>query len=182
MIDWSWKEVDQLEEEEKWFEAYHYMKEEWNHNPTFKTTARLSFFCWQMIEEWGFYPDTGLDYDELQNTLRELTEYGLRNYKDEPEYLWILGYMSSIIPYPFGDYEEWEEKGVFFLKRAHELKPDDPIFSFFYKGDRLSKREYQKEKLALVPIIRQRFQGNGVLQSYFREIYGREENTKIKRK
>jgi len=57
-----------------------------------------------------------VDFDELETILRQVTDFGLDNFMTNEDFLWCFGYMISLFPYYFGNYEYWEEKGMVDVK------------------------------------------------------------------
>lgn len=173
MIDWYWKEADELEEQGKWDEAKDYMLSEWKKDPQdLKKFIRLGFLCWYVVVEWGCIDTTDIDYDKYENMLKKLTNFGLNNF-DDADFLWTFGYIISLFPFYFGEYEEWESKVGEVLEKAHNLRPDDPVIKLVYlgsKNDAQYKKEYQATCHIVAPILKSRFRGNGEMQQYFREV------------
>lgn len=175
MIDWTWAEVDRLEHQEKWNEAKAYLLKAWQQNPTdLKTTVRLGFFCWYVVveqEPLGI-TDADIDTGELESILTEVTHFGLAHFMTHEDFLWCFGYMISMFPYYFGDYEQWEEKGISMLKRAYELYPEEPVYKYSYLGSFSNTYRKHKDVLQQVQtVLEDRFKGDGLLSEYFKSIW-----------
>ncbi|EST10253.1 hypothetical protein [Sporolactobacillus laevolacticus] len=173
MIDWRWTEVDALESKERWNEAKSLLIKNWQQNPNdLKVIIRLGFFCWYVLVERGPLGIKNVDLDELENVLNEVTHFGLANFMTNEDFLWCFGYMISLFPYYFGDYEHWEQKGISMLKRAYELCPDEPVYrysylaSFTYTEGKLKDEFYQVQS-----VLEDRFKGEGVLSDYFKDVW-----------
>lgn len=175
LIDWRWKEVDTLESQGKWNEAKKLLINHWSLNRSnLKTVIRLGFFCWYVLVEEGPMGITGVDFDEIETTLRQVTDYGLDNFMNNEDFLWSFGYMISMFPYYFGDYEYWEEKGKAMLKKAHELCPEEPVYRYSYLGSFPNPyNEHKVEFEQLQAVLEERFQGEGVLSGYFKSVWHR---------
>ncbi|MEH7086772.1 hypothetical protein V7139_29260 [Neobacillus drentensis] len=175
MIDWEWTEVDILESQGKWNEAKAILIKSWNQNRgELKTVIRLGFFCWYVLAEEGPLDIKGVDFDELETVLRQVTDFGLANFMTNEDFLWCFGYMISLFPYYFGDYESWEEKGNLMLKRAYELCPNDPIYKYSYLGCLPNTYGKHKDEYQQVhAVLEDRFQGEGVLSGYFKSVWHR---------
>lgn len=173
MIDWKWTEVDILESKEKWNEAKSYLIKYWRQNPKdLKTVIRLGFFCWYVLVEEGPLEIKNVDFDELESLLNEVTHFGLANFMTSKDFLWCFGYMISLFPYHFGDYEHWEEKGISMLKRAYELCPDEPVFKYSYLTSFPNTYGKLKDELQQVQaVLEDRFTGEGVLSVYFKSVW-----------
>lgn len=127
---WQWPQVDALESQEKWNEAKSFLIKNWQQDPTdVKVTIRLGFFCWYLLVEEVPLGVKNVDLDELTTILIQATNFGIANFKDHEEFLWIFDYMISLFPYYFGDYEDWEEKDKLMLTHAHELCQTSPCIS-----------------------------------------------------
>ncbi|WP_100334107.1 hypothetical protein [Bacillus alkalisoli] len=176
MTDWYWKEADELEKQEKWYEAKNYMYLEWkNDQKDLKKFIRLSFLCWYVVVEWGCIETTDLLHEEYENLLKELTIHGFRKYSDQPDFLWTFGYMISMFPYYFGEHEEWENIGKEMLAKAYHLRPSDLISKMVYLGILDSSKldndtAYKKACLEVSPILSLTFRGEGAFQRYFKEV------------
>lgn len=174
MIDWTWTEVDKLEKQEKWNEAKAYLLNSWRQNPPdLKTVIRLGFFCWYVVVEQGplGITDADVDMDELESLLEEVTHFGLAHFMTNEDFLWCFGYMISMFPDYFGDYEQWEEKGISMLKRAYELYPEEPVYKYSYLGSFPNTYGTLKNELKQIqPVLEDRFKGEGLLAEYFKEV------------
>ena len=176
MIDWYWKEADELEKQEKWNEAKTFMHLEWKRDQKdLKKFIRLSFLCWYVVVDWGCIDTTDLQHEEYENLLKELTNHGLANNSEHPEFLWTFGYMISMFPYYFGEHEEWENIGREMLSKAYHLRPSDPIIKLVYLGSHDSSKldngaMYKTACLEVAPILSLTFKGDGAFQRYFKEV------------
>jgi hypothetical protein len=107
--------------------------------------------------------------------LTEVTNFGLAHFITHEDFLWCFGYMISMFPYYFGDYEQWEEKGISMLKHAYELYPEEPIYKYSYLGsftNTYRTRRTRKNELKRVkPVLEDRFRGEGLLSEYFKSIF-----------
>jgi hypothetical protein len=115
-----------------------------------------------------------VDFDELETMLHKVTDFGLVNFMKNEDFLWCFGYMISLFPYYFGDYEYWEEKGISMLKRAYELCPNEPVYKYSYlgsfpKNNGKLKNEFQQVQA----VLEDRFQGEGILSEYFKSVWHR---------
>lgn len=174
MINWQWPEVDKLESEERWNEAKSLLIESWRQNPNdVKILIRLGFFCWYVLVEEGPLKIQNVDMDELDSILKEVTQIGFEHFKTNVDFLWCFGYMISLFPEHFGDnYNDWEEKGRSMLKFVYELHPDDPVYKYTYLGSlSTSINDIKDEFHQLQEVVKERFQGSGLLSSYFKDIW-----------
>lgn len=173
MIEWRWIEVDTLESQEKWNEAKSLLIKSWRQNPQdLKVAIRLGFFCWYVLVEEGPLGIKGVDFDELETVLKEVTHFGLANFITNEDFLWCFGYMISLFPYYFGDYEYWKEKGISMIKSAYKLCPDEPVYKYSYLASFSNTDEKLKDEFHQVQVVLEdRFQGEGVLSVYFKDVW-----------
>ncbi|XQY91641.1 hypothetical protein ACNRWW_19460 [Metabacillus sp. HB246100] len=173
MINWRWTEVDTLENQERWNEAKLLLIQIWRQNPNdLKAIIRLGFFCWYILVEEGPLGIKDVDFVELETVLNEVTHFGLANFMTNEDFLWCFGYMISLFPYYFGDYEYWEEKGISMLKRAYELCPDEPVYRYSYLGSYPNTYGKLKDEFyQLQAVLEDRFQGEGLLSEYFKSVW-----------
>ncbi|WP_214772211.1 hypothetical protein [Exiguobacterium sp. s39] len=174
MIDWTWAEVDRLEKQKKWNEAKVYLLKSWRQHPEdIKTVIRLGFFCWYVTFEHGPLEITekDIDIEDLESLLKEVTHDGLRHFMNHEDFLWCFGYMISMTPYYFGEDDEWEEKGISMLRRAYELYPDEPIYTYSYFGSFLNTHGLlENESQHIQQVLEDRFKGERLLSEYFKSM------------
>ncbi|QEK13136.1 hypothetical protein FQB35_12855 [Crassaminicella thermophila] len=176
MINWEWNEADILEKNQQWNEARTYIYTKWMENQLdLKVTIRLGFLCWYILVEWDCINSEGVNQEKFENSLKEVTQFGLMNFSEEIEFLWIFGYMISMFPYYFGDYEEMEQLGIEMLRKAHHLDTSDSIVKMVYLGHNYNEnpKEYEKSCKMSKLLIVDRFKGEGILAEYFREVLNR---------
>lgn len=166
-------ELDNLENKERWNEAKSLLIKNWRQNPNdLKGMIRLGFFCWYVLVEEVPLGIKEVDLDELEGVLNEVTHYGLAHFMTNEDFLWCFGYMISLFPYYFGDYEYWEEKGISMLKHAYELCPDEPVYTYSYLGSIHNTDEKRKVACDQVQaVLKDRFHGEGLLSEYFKSVW-----------
>ncbi len=75
---------------------------------------------------------------QLKNSLMNVTRYGFKHFGDDPVFNVYFGYMISLMPFLFldynGDYLGWEAKGSEMIKRSYSLDPDSPFTRALYHG------------------------------------------------
>lgn len=172
MIDWRWAEVDTLESQGKWNEAKELLTKQWSLNPDVKATIHLVFFCWYLLVEDGpLGLDADIDFNGLESLLHQVTAVGLANFMDKEDFLWNFGYIITLFPYYFGEYELWEEKGEELLKKAHMRNPDEPVYKYSYLWSLpISRDKNDDEFEELRAVLEEQFQGEGVLSRYFKSV------------
>ncbi|MBL1219201.1 MAG: hypothetical protein D8M59_17115 [Planctomycetes bacterium] len=170
-------EIFELENAEKYNEAYsEYQKLISENNADFETWKFYFFFLWSMLEDVnGLFTE---DID-LRTELESELKSGLKNYSDLAEFNFIAGYAVSIFPYEFGDYEELDKKGREMLKKAFDLEPNNPIYKMVYLGSQepseKNQTEYQNACLESELKVREIYNGNGLLNDYFKQVLIRTE-------
>ena len=173
MIDWRWTEVDTLESQERWNEAKSLLIKSWRQNPNdLKVIIRLGFFCWYVLAEEGPLGIKDVDFYELETVFNEVTQFGLANFMTNEDFLWCFGYMISLFPNYFGDFEYWEEKGISMLKLAYELCPDEPVYKYSYLGSFPNTGEKLKDEFhQMQAVLEEKFQGESLLSEYFKSAW-----------
>ena len=170
------EQIFELETAKKYNEAYsEYKKMISENNADFKTWKYYFFFLWSMIEDVSGFFKMGIDLrTELESELRN----GLNKYWKLAEFNFIAGYAISIFPYEFGDYEELEIKGKEMLKKAFEMEQSNPIYEMVYLGskNRNKKEEslYKKSCAESKLILKIKYNGKGLLNEYFNQVFNRE--------
>ena len=154
---------------DKAFELYNRL---YQINPSgFEMWKHFYFFVWTAIED---APSEFHDRINLRQKLQELYEDGKKRFQNYTEFKFIAGYTVSIFHYEYGDYEDLEKEGKEFLRQANQERPDDKIFKMVYLGSFESdKKEYRQAELEASPVVRNRFQGPGLLNRYFRQVLNR---------
>lgn len=173
MIDWRWIEIDALKSQEKWNEAKEYLIKSWRQDPQeVKGAIRLGFFCWYALVNEENLGIKDIDFVELETMLKEVTQFGLTHFMEYEDFLWCFGYMISLFPYYFGDYEIWEEKSISMLKNAYELSPEDPVYRYSYLASFPNTvTQLKGEFHQLQAVLEDRFQGEGLLSQYFKDVW-----------
>jgi hypothetical protein len=166
-----------LEEKERWEEARLLLLNIWKEDKlNSKKLIRLLAECWYVLSLWDCCIKTeDLSFQVFQETLIECTEFGLKNLKNNSQFLCVAGHMISIFPYLFyiddadGLYTEWEQRGIDMLCRAYEIDPDDKIIEVFNLGCASDLyNEYNKAKNLLLSRLESLFPGKTELEIYFK--------------
>ena len=168
----------ELESQEKWEEARCLLQKIWEEDKlNSKKLVRLISECWHVLSSWDFDIKTeGLSFEVFQNTLIGCTEFGLRNFENDPHFLCITGYMISLFPYFFYDvtegdrYTEWESKGKEMLLKSNRLNPDDVLARILSLGTTPDFAEYNKAKAKIFSTLAEYFPNDTAIELYFRNI------------
>ncbi len=165
-------EIFELESAEKYNQAFsEYQKLISENKADFETWKFYFFFLWSMLEDVNGKFTKDID---LRTELETELNSGLKKYSDLAEFNFITGYAVSIFPYEFGDYEELDKKGREMLKKASELEPNNPIYKMVYLGSQepteINQTEYQNACEESESKVREIYNGNGLLNEYFKQV------------
>ncbi|ANF97853.1 hypothetical protein [Paenibacillus bovis] len=171
-------EVNKFETAKKYQEAFLSMKREWGKgNRDLSVCLNLGFISWYLsVESGNTFITQGLndtDYEMIELTLTEVTEEGIRNFSAEMQFLLIFGYMITLFPNHFGDYEHWKSIGKNMLSKAYEVEPSDPIIEMVYLADNMRSEGYRNVCLRAKGYIKTRFKNKGLMDQYFQDVFDR---------
>ncbi|WP_149023779.1 hypothetical protein [Listeria riparia] len=117
-----------------------------------------------------------LSDDLVLSRLKTVSSFGKEYLSDNIDFQWLYGYVSSINPELFGkleDYDEIEQGGRLFIKRALEKEPKNIFLQMLEKGaephDKYSKWKYDRHN-DLEKYFKNFFQGCSLYDEYFSEI------------
>lgn len=164
-------QILQLEGNKEYIPALYAYRKAYADNPEdYFLWRHYYFMLWYLLaEDFPLGLQDFVTQEKIDAELKRVGLAGIEQYKDSPDALFVLGYTTSIFPYYFGDYNEWENRAKQFLKSAHLIKHTDNIFKLAYLGSISGfKSEYDKVCRLAAPEVKLRFSGNGLLNSYFR--------------
>ena len=151
------------------FEAYNRLYQ--TSTSEFEIWKHFYFFLWTAIE------DASSEFQErinLREKLREMYDDGKELFQNYTEFKFIAGWTVSIFPYEYEGYEDLEREGKELLRQANQEDPDGKIYRMAYLGSFESdEQEYKQAVLETSPVVMERFQGPGLLNSYFRQVLNR---------
>jgi hypothetical protein len=167
-----------LEKQEKWEEARTLLYNLWESDKlNSDKLIRLLSECWYVLSLWDCCIDTeNLSYQTFKDTLVKCVEYGLLKFNDNPRFLCMAGYMSSILPYLFYEgnteslYVEWEQKGKEMLNLSTVLNGDDLISNMLSLGAKSATSEYFESVNKLLPMLNNIFPNETAIELYFRDV------------
>ncbi|MCP3743783.1 hypothetical protein [Paenibacillus sp. A3M_27_13] len=180
MIDGD--QISEFETATKYQEAFLSTKSEWDKGKRdLSICLNLGFISWYLsVESGNTFITQGLndnDYEIIELTLSEVTEEGIRNFSTETQFLLIFGYMITLFPHHFGDYEYWESIGKNMLSKAYELEPSDPIIEMVFLADNMRSEGYRnaclRSKEHIKEHIKDRFKNKGLMDKYFQDVFDR---------
>lgn len=164
--------IFELENAEKYSEAYFAYRDLISENKNFKNWQYYFSFLWLIIEgplEEKF--DLNID---LRIKLKEELVFGIENFSQIAEFNFLAGYIVSLFPYEFGDYDEFERMGKKMIKRAVDMNPENPIYWMVYLGsekqNKKGKELYKNYCLQSQNLIKIKYKGKGLLHRYFSDV------------
>lgn len=139
------KQISKLEKENRWKTVVDIVLQQWTARPNnlgrllcAGTQLWYTLLVMDNIRNDPFPPDTVelIPDVQLQNSLMNVTRYGFKYFDDNPIFNAYFGYMISVMPYFFldynGDYCEWQAKGIEMIRRSYRLDPDNPFTKAMY--------------------------------------------------
>jgi hypothetical protein len=165
----------QLEDKEDFQAALNEYRKSYSANPDdFIRWKHYYFFLWYLnVEGSPLGVDDFVEANKLDLELKKIAFEGLEKFRHDPDAFFILGYTINLFPDYFGDYLEWEEKGIRMMKTAASLSPENKIFKMVKLGlEKGSQTNLQYKKACgdAAEKVKDVYQGSGLLNSYFREV------------
>ncbi len=163
-------QILELEEAEKYEEAF--LQYEQLDLKEFDNWKYYYFYLWYVnVEYFPLDLSEFIQKHKLDEKLKEVAELGFNYFGELAEFQFFAGYTINLFPYYYGDYEEWEQRGYELLKSAHELEPDNQIFSISYQGSSYgSTHYYNLAKQKATEKVKETFTGKGFLNRYFTDV------------
>ena len=144
-----------------------------NKPSNFDVWKHFYFFLWTAIED---APSEFQERVNLRQRMQEMYEEGKRKFQHLAEFKFLTGYTISIFPYEFGDYDSLEKEGKELLRQAYQEELDNEIYKMAYLGSLESdSREYRNAEIKASEVVLSRFNGPGLMNSYFRQVLNRKE-------
>ncbi|MPM36099.1 hypothetical protein SDC9_82694 [bioreactor metagenome] len=177
MINWEWTFADDFENNKDWDNARIYMYKQWSTDKyNIKKLLRTSFLCWTICIDNGNLIDSKMiKKEEFKKILDELFNFGLKFFRNEPDFLWMYGYMMTLTPMLFGDKNLFEQVGKQWKYEAYiKSNNNDIIKCIFLEGlddESRNKLGYKQLCREIIPIIENTFKGNGYMQKYFKSLF-----------
>ena len=133
------------------------------------------FFLWYIsVEDIALGLENFNEENQINFDLLTLTKFGIENYSNNPEALFVMGYTVSVYPYIFPELQNWEDCGRSMLEKASNLVPLDDIYKLAYLGSHsYNEPEYNALCKQTTGQVKSRFRGNGLLNSYFIDVLDR---------
>jgi hypothetical protein len=170
----SLPEILQLEEQQELEPAFHaYVALYVQHPTVYPVWRHFYFFLWAALDE---APGELVERLGVSAYLRKLLGEGESRFATQADFCFLAGYTIAILPYEFGPFEEWERKGKDLLRQATALDPENPLYQLAYLGSLPSSTSsewspaYRQAVMDTAPLVGRTFQGDGLLNRYFREV------------
>ena len=138
------EDVQQLVQEQNWQAAVSQLKTAWETNKR-DLDAALCYGCmlwFVLMADMGGHLFPGANHQSLiqayTKDLRKLSSYSLSQFKDDPTFLAIWGWMISLMPYYFfpcgtdDEYKEAEQRGLQMLRNAYSAEPQNIFIKALY--------------------------------------------------
>ncbi|OWP61655.1 hypothetical protein CDA63_18360 [Hymenobacter amundsenii] len=173
---YSLAEILQLEEQQL-EPAFHAYVDLYGQRPDdYQVWRHFYFFLWDTLDQ---APVELLERLEVAARLRALLIEGESRFATRADFHFLAGYTIAILPYEFGPFDEWEQKGKDMLRQATILAPVNPIYQLAYLGSlpgstaSVYSPAYQQAVVDAAPVVAATFQGSGLLNRYFRQVLSR---------
>jgi hypothetical protein len=158
------EQFDILEYEGRWDEAIELAYDNRNQSDAM---CRCIFYGWYLdLESSCIKPEVSQEaIAKARQYLESVFPEAMKS--EQPDVLMEIGYGMNIVCYLFpGDPNENDRIYTGILKRAFELKPQDPISEWFYRGSIRRARDFQVDKA----LVLSRYPGKGEYDTYFRSM------------
>ena len=116
---------------------------------------------------------------QLQKDLMRITRYGFNHFADNPIFNAYFGYMISVMPHYFddynGDYVHWKAKGISMMRYSYELDPNSPFTkAMYYEPVGFGKGTlfYDSCKEIWLRVTPEQWGNSEVSQYFFRILHG----------
>lgn len=164
--------IIELEESENYVSAFEEYQKAFSSNQDFELWKHYYFFLWYIVvEDFAVGLEKFVLENKIENKLKEVSHFGIKTFKNNPEALFILGYTISLFPYHFGEYEKTESEAKQMLEKAHNILPSDIIYKLAYFGSGTeNQKTYDQVCLQAASEVIERFNGKGLLNAYFKDV------------
>ncbi len=176
------KEIVRLEQNKQYKGAAKLAFEAWEADNTNEALLSAALEIWYVIfNDYYLGVELSNDRDMLYIWNRIVPELN-NKMSEDTEIMFYFGYMIKVGFYMFikffnePDVDKLISRGISFMEKAYDAEPENPIYRIqhlrdvfdgdeeaFYEVQRISK-EYEDD-------IRRNYQGEGMLNAYFRSIY-----------
>ena len=182
------KRIATLEKDNRWKTAANIVLQQWENNPNdlnsllcAGTQLWYTLLVMDDIRNDPFPPDNieFISDEQLQNNLLHVTRYGFKHFADNSIFNAYFGYMISVMPYFFldynGDYLGWKSKGITMMHYSYYLDPSSPFTKAMYyepEGSGKYTPFYDSCKEIWSLITPEQWGDSEVQQYFFRILHG----------
>jgi hypothetical protein len=127
------------------------------------------WYCLVFEDELEF--DAALDRELLLDQLNEITQYGWKNFSENWKFNMFFGFMISLYPYFWGDWDNMYAKASEMLKTACLQESENLIPRIWYYGSFCERALYEETKAAARKHVIESFPPDddaNVIELYFR--------------
>jgi len=169
-------ELEVLEQNEEWDKARELLYNEWNTDKSdLEKLLRVGTECWYVLTYWERIKSDGLCREMFSITLTEMKNCGDIRFRTSDSFLWVFGYMISLFPYWFNDFDgdiyRWEDHGKCMIRQAVQLQPENIIAKMLCLVE--GSAEYERACVGVRDILSDYFPGNSAIEKYFKEVLNR---------
>jgi len=171
----------ELDSSEYWDKVIDELKERYIFNKyDGETVLRLLFITWFIMLEGECFGYKNINMNDFSNNFIKLYSDTKDSFKDDPNYLLIIGYIMNFTPeYFIKDYSklnEYENLGREMVKKAFEANPQNIVSESIYRVCFESHEGYnkyqEKYKKNLEMVLEEFFGNRGGMGDYFISIFG----------
>jgi hypothetical protein len=170
----SLQDILQFEDQQQLEQAFHAYQELYKGQLTdYQIWRHFYFFLWSALDD---APVELLERLGVNTCLRDVFAEGESRFGGQADFHFLAGYTIAILPYEFGPYDEWEQKGKEMLYQATILAPENLIYQLAYLGSLPGSMPpdyspaYRQVVVEVAPLVVSTFQGKGLLNRYFRQV------------
>jgi hypothetical protein len=171
---YSLQAILQLEDQQQLEQAFHAYQELYSGQlDNYQVWRHCYFFLWAVLDE---APRELLERLGINTCLRALFTEGASRFATQADFYFLAGYTVTMLPYEFGPYDEWEQKGKAMLLQATVLAPENLIYRLAYLGSFPGSTAsgyspaYRQAIMEAAPLVVSTFQGNELLNKYFFQV------------
>ncbi|MDR0890008.1 MAG: hypothetical protein LBM28_05105 [Oscillospiraceae bacterium] len=169
-------ELERLEKNEEWRKAKDLLYHVWENDKTnLESLLRVGTECWYVLTFWERIQSDNMTREEFAAPLTEVKQYGEMAFRKSDSFLWVFGYMISLFPYWFDDFDDdiykWEAKGRSMIKEAYQVNPENHIAKMLGMSE--ESDEYQAVCRDARAMLCDCFPGDSAIEGYFKGVLSR---------
>lgn len=161
-------DILQLEDQKQLEQAFYAYQALYKQRPyDYPVWRHFYFLLWSLLDD---APTELVERLDVTASLCVLLTEGESRFATQADFQFLAGYTIAILPYEFGPFDEWEQKGKAMLRHATELAPENPIYRLAFLGSQPASPAYRQAVVEAAPVVVSTFQGMGLLNRYFRTV------------